>query len=186
MSVSSNVSTTNLTIPYPGLVCPKLHPMFDNILFCSSCGKRAFITHSCTSCQYHLCVSCYSGWLQGFNLNANVNVTAKVEIKNEQPKIEEKKKEGGFPCYQCKGKIFFGKTGKRINDAVCSECKTIGHQFTYYCEKCDLDLCEKCAEKMMEKAKEMMGDFAKRQDQMMGNFGMKSNFGDVMGMFGKK
>jgi len=144
-------------------VCPRNHPMTDSILYCSRCGLRAHITHSCYSCQYHLCQQCSLNW------NGNLNV--QVQQTTTTTHQEERKGQVGVPCNQCHGGIVFGKTNNR--DPICFMCKKQGHQFTYWCKTCDLDICEGCVEEFKKKAMETMNQF------MQG-----SGMGGMMGMMG--
>jgi len=136
------------------------------------------VTHSCYSCQWHLCVQCVATWT-GCSSNVNVNVNSNVEIKKEVKEEVVPQKDSGFPCNQCGGGIKFGKTGNRINDAVCFKCKKNGHQFTFFCKNCDLDVCEPCAEKIKDEALQMLGNFMEKGGNMMG--GMGGNMGGNQG-----
>jgi len=157
-------------------ICSRGHPMIDSVLFCSKCGKKAFITHSCYSCQYHLCVSCISNWNTTVNVTTTSNVT--VEPKKQEEVAEDR--DAGFPCNQCKNKIKYGKTNNR--NPICYRCKKNGHMFTYWCKTCDLDICEDCVKAVTEEMKAMMGNFMNRGMSNMGQ--MNSNVPPVPGRGG--
>jgi len=158
-------------------VCPRSHPMIDSVLYCSKCGRRAYISHSCYSCQYHLCVQCCADLT---HVPASVHVEVKAEVKQEVK--EEEKRPGGFPCHQCKqNSIVYGKVGSR--QALCFRCKKTGHLFTYWCKNCDLDVCEPCAEEIKKEMKEMMGNFMSKGMAAMGMGGSPSQgMGTPQGM----
>jgi len=151
--------------------------MIDSTLFCSRCGRRAFISHSCYSCQYHLCVQCCA------ELTGSGATAAKAEVKqNVQTGANTGGSGGGgsgYECHQCKTKsIRLGKVGSR--EAICFRCKQkfTGVQFTYWCSTCDLDCCENCANEISKEMMEKMNAFMKNPMNAMNiGFGSKGGSG---------